>query len=153
QVRSNAATDEHRWTQIRAKTHTGVEAKTEATPRPRPRQRTKQKGAERRMSTKPKILAFAGSLREGAFNHKAVSLAVKSAEQHGADVTLIRLRDYPLPIYDADLEAKSGLPEHAVRLKRLFWDHHGLLISSPEYNSSLSGALKNTIDWVSRPGG
>lgn len=104
-------------------------------------------------SPTPRLLAFAGSLREGSFNHQLVQVAVAGARGAGAEVTLIRLRDFPMPIYDGDLESASGLPEHALRLKRLFWSHQGLLISSPEYNSSLPGALKNALDWVSRPGG
>ncbi len=102
------------------------------------------------MSQKPKILAFAGSLRTESYNKKLVKLSVSGAEKAGAEVTLIDLRDFQLPIFDEELEAKSGLPENAVKLKQLFLTHQGLLISSPEYNSSISGVLKNTIDWVSR---
>ena len=100
--------------------------------------------------TAPKILAFAGSLRTGSYNKQLVRIAVEGARQAGAEVTLIDLRDYPLPIFDEDLEAR-GTPENALKLKQLFLDHHGLMISSPEYNSSLSAALKNAFDWVSRP--
>jgi len=102
------------------------------------------------MGQKPKILAFAGSLRTESFNKKLIKLAAKGAEKAGAEVTCIDLRDFPLPIFDQDLEAKEGLPKNAVKLKELFLAHGGLLISSPEYNSSISGVLKNTIDWVSR---
>jgi NAD(P)H-dependent FMN reductase len=65
-------------------------------------------------------------------------------------VTLIDLRDFPLPLFDEDLESASGLPENARKLKQLFRDNAGLLIASPEYNSSITGVLKNMIDWVSR---
>jgi NAD(P)H-dependent FMN reductase len=99
----------------------------------------------------PKILAFAGSLRRGSFNKKLVKIAVRGAEQAGAEVTTIDLRDHPLPIFDEDLEAAEGLPENGAKLKELFRAHDGLLISAPEYNSSITAALKNTIDWVSRP--
>jgi NAD(P)H-dependent FMN reductase len=68
----------------------------------------------------------------------------------GAEVTVLDLRDYPLPIFDEDLE-RTGTPENARRLKELFVGHDGLLIASPEYNSSITAVLKNTIDWVSRP--
>ena len=98
----------------------------------------------------PKILAFAGSLRAGSYNKQLVRISAEAARQAGAEVTLLDLRDYPLPIFDEDLEAQ-GTPENALRLKQLMLDHHGLLISSPEYNSSISGALKNTLDWISRP--
>lgn len=98
----------------------------------------------------PKILAFAGSLRTASHNKQLVRIAVEGARQAGAEVTLIDLRDYPLPLMDEDLEAQ-GTPENALKLKELMLAHQGLLISSPEYNSSISGALKNTIDWISRP--
>ncbi len=100
--------------------------------------------------TAPKILAFAGSLRTGSHNKQLIRIAMEGARQAGAEVTLIDLRDYPLPIFDEDLEALET-PENALKLKQLFLDHHGLMISSPEYNSSLSAALKNAFDWVSRP--
>jgi chromate reductase len=99
----------------------------------------------------PRILAFAGSLRKDSYNKKLVHVAAEGARAAGAEVTYLDLRDYPLPIYDGDLEAAEGLPANAAKLKQLFIAHQGLLISSPEYNSSISAALKNTIDWVSRP--
>ena len=99
----------------------------------------------------PKILAFAGSLRVGSFNKKLVQIAAAGARDAGAEVNYIDLRDYPLPIFDEDLEASQGLPANARKLKDLMFDHQGLLISAPEYNSSLTAALKNTIDWISRP--
>ena len=98
----------------------------------------------------PRILAFAGSARRDSFNKRLVKIATHGAEQAGAHVTLIDLKDYPLPIMDQDLEAEQGLPENAVALKKLFLEHDGLLISAPEYNSSITPLLKNTIDWVSR---
>ena len=102
------------------------------------------------MSTQ-RILAFAGSLRKDSYNKKLVQIAAAGATRAGAAVTYIDLRDYPLPIYDGDLEAESGVPENGHKLKKLFLDHAGLLLSCPEYNSSITGVLKNTIDWVSRP--
>lgn len=98
----------------------------------------------------PKILAFAGSTRIDSFNKKAIKVAAAAAKTAGAEVTLIDLRDYPLPLYDGDLEARQGLPDNAKKLKALFLSHQGLLIASPEYNSSITGVLKNTLDWVSR---
>jgi NAD(P)H-dependent FMN reductase len=100
--------------------------------------------------TKPRILAFGGSLRRESFNQKLATLAAAGARAAGAEVTLITLRDFPLPVFDADLEDASGLPDNAKKLKTLFREHHGLLISSPEYNSSISSSLKTVIDWVSR---
>jgi len=93
----------------------------------------------------PRILAFAGSTREDSFNKKLIRLAAAAAQ-----ATLIDLRDFPMPLYDGDLEAKEGLPSHAKRFKGLLLSHDGLLIASPEYNSSISGVLKNAIDWASR---
>ena len=100
--------------------------------------------------TTPRILAFGGSLRRASFNQKLAAIAADGAREAGAEVTLIALRDFPLPVFDEDLEKAEGLPEAAKKLKQLFREHHGLLIASPEYNSSISGALKNAIDWVSR---
>lgn len=100
--------------------------------------------------TKPKILAFAGSTRTDSFNKKLVKIASTGAKDAGADVTVIDLRDFQMPIYDGDLEIQEGLPSSARKLKDLMLMHQGLLISSPEYNSSISGVLKNTIDWISR---
>lgn len=100
---------------------------------------------------KPKILAFAGSTRTASFNKKLVKIASAGAEQSGADVTIIDLKDFPMPLYDEDLERQEGLPSSVEKLKDLMLEHHGFLISSPEYNSSISGVLKNTIDWTSRP--
>jgi chromate reductase, NAD(P)H dehydrogenase (quinone) len=100
---------------------------------------------------KPKILAFAGSTRVDSFNKKLVKIAAAGAMESGADVTVIDLRDFAMPLYDGDLEQKEGLPSNARKLKDLMLSHQGFLISSPEYNSSISGVLKNMIDWVSRP--
>lgn len=97
-----------------------------------------------------KILAFAGSARRDSWNQKLVQAGANAARRAGAEVTLLDLNDYPLPLYHGDLEAKDGLPEPAQRLKSLFKAHDGLLIASPEYNSSVSPLLKNTLDWVSR---
>ena len=102
--------------------------------------------------TQVKILAFAGSARKDSFNKKLVQIAAASATTAGAEVTVIDLKEFPMPLFDQDLEQASGVPEHAVRLKQLFVEHDGLLISAPEYNSSITALLKNSIDWVSRPG-
>ncbi|MBZ0167523.1 MAG: NAD(P)H-dependent oxidoreductase [Candidatus Omnitrophica bacterium] len=98
----------------------------------------------------PRLLAFAGSARKGSYNKKLIRIATESAQRAGAQVTLIDLKDYPLPLFDQDLEQEHGLPENARKLKALFRDHHSLLIAAPEYNSSITPLLKNTLDWVSR---
>lgn len=103
------------------------------------------------MSQPPRILAFAGSARQASFNKRMIRIAVDGAHEAGAEVTLIDLKEYPLPLFDQDEEAAYGLPPNARKLKDLFLSHQGLLIASPEYNSSISPLLKNTIDWVSRP--
>ena len=98
-----------------------------------------------------KILAFAGSTRSGSFNQTLLDTAVNMVRDTGAQVTSIKLKDYPLPLFDQDLEAAHGLPTEAVELKELFVQHSALLIACPEYNSSITPLLKNVIDWVSRP--
>lgn len=103
------------------------------------------------MPITPKILAFAGSTRADSYNKRLVKIAVAGARAAGAEVTLIDLRDFPLPLFDGDLEARDGLPANGRKLKDLFLAHQGLLIAAPEYNSSITAVLKNTIDWVSRP--
>ncbi len=97
-----------------------------------------------------KILVIPGSLRTGSLNARLASLIVRELALAGIDVTQISLADYPLPIYDGDLEAESGVPENALKLKRMISRHHGVVIVSPEYNSSLPPLVKNTIDWVTR---
>ena len=92
----------------------------------------------------PRILAFAGSARAESYNHRLVQVAAEGARTTGADVTVLNLKEYPLPLFDQDLEQEQGTPENATKLKQLFLDHDGLLISSPEYNSSITPLLKNT---------
>ena len=97
-----------------------------------------------------KILVIPGSLRSGSLNARLAAVAAHELAQAGVDVTRISLADFPLPIYDGDLQAKSGVPKPAVNLKRMIGAHHGVLIVTPEYNSSVPALVKNTIDWVSR---
>ncbi|WP_348826759.1 NAD(P)H-dependent oxidoreductase [Halomonas sp. RT37] len=103
--------------------------------------------------TRPRILVFAGSAREDSFNKRLAKLMAQRIDALGGQATFVDLRDFPMPIYDGDLEAGEGLPEHASRLKRMFMEHQGLAIASPEYNGFITPLLKNTIDWVSRPDG
>src|SRR6202020_506892 len=97
-----------------------------------------------------KILVIPGSLRTGSLNAKLAAVAAHQFAQRGVEVTRLSLADFPLPIYDGDLQTKSGVPKHAVDLKRMIGAHHGVLIVTPEYNSSVPPLLKNAIDWVSR---
>src|SRR6187551_3301893 len=98
----------------------------------------------------PKILVFAGSIRTASFNARLAALAAKELALTGAEVSRISLEDYPLPIYNGDDEAKSGVPANARNLKQMMAEHQGVFIASPEYNASITPLLKNTIDWISR---
>jgi chromate reductase len=98
----------------------------------------------------PKILVLSGSLRTASYNTRLAALAAKELALAEADVTRISLGDYPLPIYDADLEANAGMPDQALKLKQMFGAHQGVFIATPEYNASVTPLLKNAIDWVSR---
>jgi chromate reductase len=98
----------------------------------------------------PKILVFSSSIRTGSYNTKLAALAAKALTLNDIDVTRISLGDYPLPIYDADLDARSGQPENALKLKQMIMAHQGVFIASAEYSASVTPVLKNAIDWVSR---
>ena len=98
----------------------------------------------------PRILAFAGSTRKASFNRKLIRVAADIVREAGGEVTLVELGDYPMPLYDGDLEAAEGLPDGARRLRKLMHEHDGLLLACPEYNSSITSLLKNTLDWCSR---
>lgn len=102
------------------------------------------------MAEQARLLFFAGSTREASFNRQLARLAADIAGAEGADATLLELADYPMPIYNGDLEAEQGLPESVKSLKQIFRDCDGFFIASPEYNSSMSPLLKNTLDWLSR---
>ena len=97
-----------------------------------------------------KILAFAGSGRKASFNKAVLKFAVQGAIEAGAEVTVVNLSDFNMPIFNEDDEAEHGIPEGAMAFKKLLIEHDGFLIASPEYNSSYSALLKNSIDWASR---
>jgi NAD(P)H-dependent FMN reductase len=97
-----------------------------------------------------KILVIPGSLRTGSLNARLAAAAAHQFAQADAEVTRISLADFPLPIYDGDLQAKAGVPKNAVNLKRMIGAHHGVLIVTPEYNACVPPLVKNTIDWVTR---
>ena len=100
--------------------------------------------------TAPKILALSGSIRGDSLNSRLVGAAIRELSMLECEVTRISLADYPLPIYDGDLETQDGIPAKAIELAKLMDAHDGFFIASPEYNGSLSPLMKNTIDWVSR---
>ncbi|MES2121586.1 MAG: NAD(P)H-dependent oxidoreductase [Chlamydiota bacterium] len=102
------------------------------------------------IAAQEKILAFAGSTRQDSYNKKLVEEAAVIARKKGALVTVIDLRDYPMPIYDADFEKTEGMPVNARRFRQLMVESDGFIIASPEYNHSVSGVLKNALDWASR---
>ena len=98
----------------------------------------------------PKILVLPGSNRTGSYNVRLAALATKELTLMDVEVTRISLADYPLPVYDADVDARAGQPESALSLKRMLMAHHGVFIASPEYSASVTPLLKNAIDWISR---
>lgn len=97
-----------------------------------------------------RLLFFAGSAREGSYNKKLARLARHIAEANGIEAVFVDLKDYPMPIYDGDIEAADGPPERARAFKALLQEYQGVFIASPEYNASVTPLLKNTIDWVTR---
>ncbi|MEM6820510.1 MAG: NAD(P)H-dependent oxidoreductase [Verrucomicrobiota bacterium] len=99
---------------------------------------------------KPKILVFAGSARQESCNKKLVRCGLCLLEEAGAETTFVDLADFPMPLYDQDVEGETGIPESVKKFKAQLKDHHGFLIGCPEYNSSITPLLKNTIDWCSR---
>ena len=101
----------------------------------------------------PRILVFAGSARMDSLNKKLARAAAEAVRAAGATGTFVDLGDYPMPLYDGDLEAREGVPANARKLKDLFIAHQGLFIVSPENNASVSALLKNTLDWISRQDG
>ena len=100
--------------------------------------------------TQAKILAFAGSSRKQSWNRKVLDVAVQGARDAGAEVTVVNLGDYSMPIYDADWHEANGVPENMLKLRALMMQANGLLIASPEYNASITPLLKNTLDWLSQ---
>lgn len=103
------------------------------------------------MNAAPRVLVFAGSIRRESCNRRLARVAAQQLTAAGAQATLLELADYPLPLYDGDLEAASGLPGNALKLKEIFIAHQAFVVVSPEYNGSIPPLLKNCIDWVSRP--
>jgi NAD(P)H-dependent FMN reductase len=99
----------------------------------------------------PRLIVFAGSVRRESWNRKLARVAASMARDAGAEVTPLELADYPLPIMDEDIESSDGLPANCLKLKDLWKAHDGFIVACPEYNSSITPLLKNTLDWLSRP--
>lgn len=102
---------------------------------------------------RPRLLTFAGSIRTGSYSAALAALAARELAQMECEPVLISLADYPLPIYDADLEAAEGVPASAKALRDQLAQADGVFIVTPEYNAGLPSLLKNAIDWASRAKG
>jgi NAD(P)H-dependent FMN reductase len=100
--------------------------------------------------TSTKLLFFAGSAREASYNKRLARLGAEIAEANGIPSAFADLGDYPMPLYDGDLQASAGIPENARKLEALLKVHSGIFIACPEYNASITPLLKNTLDWISR---
>lgn len=98
-----------------------------------------------------KIAAIPGSLRRGSYNKMALRYIADGAREAGAEVDILDLKEYNLPVFDADVEAE-GLPDNVVKFKQKIEEADGIIIATPEYNHSIPGGLKNAIDWASRRG-
>jgi len=102
------------------------------------------------LAAETKVLLFAGSTRTESVNKKLINESAEILKSLGATTTVVDLRDMPIPFYDGDLEAESGMPENAKKLKSLMLQSDVVVISTPEYNGSIPAVLKNAIDWMSR---
>ncbi|MGH7945560.1 MAG: NADPH-dependent FMN reductase, partial [Opitutaceae bacterium] len=102
------------------------------------------------MPNAPRILAFSGSARRESLNKKLLAVAVAATRAAGAEVTVHDFKEFPIPMYEGDLEDAEGIPANAQKLIDLVTQHAGLLIASPEYNSQNTPLLKNAIDWCTR---
>lgn len=97
-----------------------------------------------------RILFFAGSAREASFNKKLARCGQHLAQQNGHTASFADLADYPMPLYNGDLESRDGIPDHARQFEAVLREHNAIVIVAPEYNASITPLLKNTLDWVSR---
>ena len=100
--------------------------------------------------TYPQVLVFAGSTRNDSVNRNLAKIAATQLGEAGIPATLLELRDYPMPLYDGNLEAE-GIPAKVTAFQELMRAHDALVIASPEFNGSFSALLKNVVDWVSLP--
>ena len=100
--------------------------------------------------TSPKIIVIPGSSRKGSHNRRLAEVIANQLNVLGGEATAINLADFPMPIYNGDLEESDGAPDSAMKLAKLIADNHGVVLVNPEYNGSFSGLMKNTLDWLSR---
>jgi chromate reductase len=97
-----------------------------------------------------KVLVFAASMRAESFNRRLAAVADQLLRSAGAQTRLIAFKELDVPAYDGDVETRVGIPPGAHALKELLDECDAFVISSPEYNGSVPGTLKNLIDWTSR---
>lgn len=102
------------------------------------------------MTAETRLLFFSGSTRKDGLNRKLAAYALRLAQEKGYAASPLDLVDYPMPVYNGDLESGEGIPDSARRLKAVFEAHQGIFIAAPEYNASITPLLKNSLDWVSR---
>lgn len=97
-----------------------------------------------------KICVFAGSLRRDSLNKKLAREAARLLAARGHETDFVDLQPLAIPVYDGDAEAAGGVPAGAAELSRRVATADALVVSTPEYNGSIPGILKNAIDWLSR---
>jgi len=97
-----------------------------------------------------RFLVFSASLREGSLNFELARLAAVTIEANQGEVDLASMRDFDTPSYNADVQNEEGFPPGAEEFRRRLEACNGFVVASPEYNASMPGVLKNSIDWVSR---
>lgn len=97
-----------------------------------------------------RFLVFSASLREGSLNSELARLAAVTIEANQGEVDLASMRDFDTPSYDADVQNEEGFPAGAEEFRRRLEACNGFVVAAPEYNASMPGVLKNSIDWVSR---
>ena len=98
-----------------------------------------------------RVLVMAASLRRDSLNHRLATVVAAALSARQASVRLVRMAEFPMPVYDGDLEDRDGVPPGAVALREAMKAHDAFVFCCPEYNASISGAFKNALDWVSRP--
>ncbi len=97
-----------------------------------------------------KLFLMAASLRDGSYNKKLINLLIRIAQKNDLSTDLCNIEEFSMPLYNGDQEVSEGLPDTAVKFAKKMQDTDATVISSPEYNFSTPGVLKNLIDWVSR---
>ena len=97
-----------------------------------------------------RFLVFSASLRNDSLNTQLAKLAAIVIEKNGGTADFANMSDFDCPSFNQDLELKGILPDGAEEFRKRLLANDAFIISSPEYNGSMPGYLKNAIDWVSR---